>query len=56
MSVRLFCNVVFAWLCERVTDNDERERLVSELYAPMEGVDAVTRTFLSNLAALAGEG
>jgi hypothetical protein len=49
MSPRLFCNVVLTWLVERCNDQDERDDLMTQIYAPMEGTDALTRTFLHNL-------
>jgi hypothetical protein len=56
MTPRLFCNVVFAWLLARVTEQDDRDKLLSDLYEPIEGTDSVTRTFLDNLSALGEAG
>ncbi len=55
MSVRMFCNVVYAWLMARTGgDPESREKVDAALYAPLEGAAAMQERFWANLAALAG--
>lgn len=50
----MFANVVYAWLMARAMDGEARDQIDAALYAPVEGADALQKTFLANISALAG--
>ena len=46
MSVRLFCNIVYAWLKGGAAgDPEARDKIDAHLYAPAIGLDAANAKF-----------
>jgi hypothetical protein len=55
MSVRLFCNVVYARLVSGCGSEDDRAQLDRELYAPLGGWEQAEANLWRNIAAAPGE-
>ncbi len=52
----MLCNVVYARLAAGCADNESRQKLDEELYAPAGGWEPAERNLWANMAALAGKG